>query len=118
MKRREYAFYVYDRNAAFLSMDARQIVAHCRRYGIAVPENPMIFWAGVHKARLMIEDFPAAEREKSREWLMDHGFYQDAHVAVRGRQPAVSRVYRHASRLQNLRESLSFHFGRLTAAIA
>ena len=114
----DYHEYIRDRNDAFLSLNARRIVAHCRRYGIAVPDNPTIFWAGVHKARMLIVTLPLREREQSRDWLLAHGFYQDAYPAGALGLPERTFTYRRVPAFQSLRERVAFQFGRLAAAAA
>ena len=42
--------YVKERDEAMLSLDKDKIVSFCKKYGVPVPENELVFWAGVHKA--------------------------------------------------------------------
>ena len=46
--------FVHERDAALRSLDRRQLLAYFQKYQIPVPENEMIFWASVHRARLGI----------------------------------------------------------------
>lgn len=101
--------YITDRNNAFLSMDEQVIAAHCRRYGIQMPQNPIVFWAGIHKMRLSIAEFPEKERSLSRAWLMEHGFYADAQLAPRGVLHAMP-LQPQASRFDRLLQSLRGFF--------
>lgn len=67
--------FVRERDAALRSLDKKKITAYMDKYGIDWrPLNELVFWAGVHKARLSSRGFTAAEKRVSVEWLVDHGF--------------------------------------------
>ena len=66
--------FVHERDAALRSLDRRQLLAYFQKYQIPVPENEMIFWASVHRARLGIRHITQKEQEDSALWLMKHGF--------------------------------------------
>lgn len=66
--------FLQERNEALLSLDRKKIVAYMNKYDIPVQMNKTVFWAGIHKARISIVDFPEAEKEKSRKWLKRRGF--------------------------------------------
>lgn len=67
--------FIRERDAALRSLDKKKITAYMDKYGIDWrPLNELVFWAGVHKARLSSKGFTAAEKRASVEWLVDHGF--------------------------------------------
>lgn len=65
--------FVAERDHAFLSMDETTIRAHCRKWHIHTPDNPVAFWAGIHKARTAITSFPREVRLLSKKWLTARG---------------------------------------------
>ena len=67
--------FIHERNAAFLSLEKEQILNYCKKYDVSIPDDELVFWAGVHKARLQI-DIPETEKNISRQWLKDNGFNQ------------------------------------------
>lgn len=69
--------FVKERNDAMLSLDERKIRNYCRKYGVPMPANDTVFWAGVHKARIEISAATEEQREESRKWLIEHGFKPD-----------------------------------------
>jgi hypothetical protein len=69
--------FIEERNGVLLRLDEEEVFAYCKRWGAHVPEDKTVFWAGVHKARLHIKDFPETERERSRRWLAEHGYSED-----------------------------------------
>lgn len=69
---------VKDRNEAFASGDKDKIIAYCKKYEIAIPEDENIFWAGVHKAicNMFLSNNTSITLEqytKSADWLAEHG---------------------------------------------
>ena len=66
--------WVKDRDEAMLSLDKDKIVAYCKKYNVAIPENETVFWAGVHKAILCITSATFEQKQNSYEWLIEHGF--------------------------------------------
>ena len=66
--------FVKERNEAMFSLEKEKIVAYCKKYGIHIPENEQVFWAGVYKYILSIENSPEHLRQKAIEWLDGHGF--------------------------------------------
>jgi hypothetical protein len=73
--------FVGERNAALRSLDRNKIEAYARKYGINLPKDEIVFWAGIHKARLQITSFTEEEREVSRRWLKEHGFRESMFAA-------------------------------------
>ena len=67
------ATFVRERNEALLSLDREKINAYCRKYGAPEMPDTVVGWAGIHKARTAIRDFPPDEVEKSIRWLAEHG---------------------------------------------
>ena len=65
--------FVKDRNAALLSLDLATINAYLVKYGSRPMPDTEIAWRGIHKARTAITAFPEPERQKSRDWLAEHG---------------------------------------------
>ena len=70
--------FIKERNEAFASMDEEKIIAYCKKYSIAVPEDKEVFWTGVHKAvcNLYLNNSDVISLEqynKSYEWLAKHG---------------------------------------------
>lgn len=66
--------FLQERNAALLSLDYRIITSYMRHYGVTVPADMQMFWAGVHKARCMWAGCPKMARAESAAWLIQHGF--------------------------------------------
>ena len=66
--------YVRERDEAFISLDKEKILAFCKRYKINLPENETVFWAGVHKVIIHINSATFEQKQKSYEWLAEHGF--------------------------------------------
>lgn len=71
--------FIKDRNEAFISGDEEKIKAYCEKYGIEIPENEEIFWAGVHKSicnLFLVESngITIEQYDKSYNWLIDHGY--------------------------------------------
>lgn len=71
--------FIKDRNEAFASGDKEKILTYCKKYGVTIPENEEIFWAGIHKAicnMYLLEDSPISieQYNKSYDWLNEHGY--------------------------------------------
>lgn len=69
----KYASFVKERNEALLSLDREKIERYAKKYGIPLPDSEEAFWRGVHKAICHITDIPFEVRQKSADWLFDHG---------------------------------------------
>ena len=65
--------FVHDRNKALLSLDRKKIERFARKYGIHIPSSEEGFWRGVHKAICGINTFPFEVRQRSADWLFEHG---------------------------------------------
>ncbi len=68
---------VKERDEAILSLDKEKIMSYMNKYGVKMPSNELVFWAGVHKAVLRIDSATKEQREKSAKWLLDNGFPLD-----------------------------------------
>ena len=66
--------FVKDRNEALLSLDKDKIIAYLNKYGIPVPANEKVFWAGVHKGIVNMKAAPKEQKFDSMLWLVEHGF--------------------------------------------
>ena len=67
--------FLKERNEALLSLDKNKITKTFIKYGVEIPEDEQIFWAGVHKARMEIILFPEYVKKISLDWLIRNGFY-------------------------------------------
>ena len=66
--------FVKERDEAMLSLNKEKIVAYCKKYGVPIPKNETVFWAGVHKTILYLNAATKEQKEKSAAWLVEHGF--------------------------------------------
>ena len=71
--------FVKERNEALLSGDEEKIIAYCKKYGINIPENKEVFWAGIHKSICNLyvygnNSITLEQYNKSYEWLAKHGY--------------------------------------------
>jgi hypothetical protein len=66
--------FIRDRDEAILSLDKDRILAYMIKYGVYIPEDERVFWAGVHKARLALNCVDAEGKILSRNWLAENGF--------------------------------------------
>ena len=71
--------FIKERNEALLSLDKKKIIAYMKKYGISIPQNEKIFWAGVHKAICSLyfvnkNKITLEQYTKSANWLKDNGF--------------------------------------------
>lgn len=66
--------FIKERNKATISLDEPKIYNYCLKYGIKIPENKIVFWAGIHKSRLNIPELSKEEISASEKWLKENGF--------------------------------------------
>lgn len=71
--------FIKERNEALLSLNKKKIVAYMKKYGITIPSNEKVFWAGVHKAicsLYFVEEnkITLEQYTKSANWLKENGF--------------------------------------------
>lgn len=68
---------VDERNAVLLRMDPDEINAWAADQGVTLSDNPIVWWASVHKARAYSLSLPIEARSESKQWLIEHGFRAD-----------------------------------------
>ena len=66
--------FVIERDEALKSTDEEKIRAYAKKYRINMPSQEIVFWLGVHKARLHIATLTEEEKQVSRDWIRFHGF--------------------------------------------
>jgi hypothetical protein len=66
--------FIRDRDEALLSLDKDKILAYSIKYGVHIPRDESVFWAGVHKARLALNCVDAEGKTISRNWVAENGF--------------------------------------------
>jgi hypothetical protein len=62
------------RDAILLSLDKEKIIAFSKLCNIPMPEDDLIFWAGIHKAVLAIKNATPEQKAYSERWLAEHNF--------------------------------------------
>lgn len=67
------ASFVKERNEVLFSLDKKRIESYLRKRGCEVPDNEIVFWAGVYKSICHITDAPADLVLKAKTWLFEHG---------------------------------------------
>ena len=65
--------FVRERNEALLSLDRKKIERFAKKYGIGLPSTDEAFWRGVHKSICALTTIPWEVRQKSADWLFEHG---------------------------------------------
>lgn len=67
--------FVKERDEALLSLDETKIRAYLSKYGVIYePTNELVWWAGIHKSILGIRSATPEQVERSKKWLVEHGF--------------------------------------------
>src|SRR5262245_14799738 len=66
--------FVAERDIALLSLDESRIRAHNRKWHVRTPDNPAVFWIGIHKARTACRSLPREARLFSQMWLTARGY--------------------------------------------
>ena len=66
--------FIQGRNQVLLELDEKAIRAYYAEWGVPCPTEALVFWAGVHKARVQIKAMPKEEKAASIAWLAEHGF--------------------------------------------
>ena len=61
------------RDEALISLDKEKLIKVFQTYGVPIPTDEMVFWAGIHKARLHIKNIPEELKEESKKWLLKNG---------------------------------------------
>lgn len=65
--------FVEERNETLFSLDKKRIEAYLKKQGCDVPENDIVFWAGIYKSICNISGAPEALVQKAKRWLFSHG---------------------------------------------
>jgi hypothetical protein len=60
-----------EQTQALSSDDPKVIRAFCQKYEVLVPDDDELFWAAIHKARIML----GIRVRESSKWLSDRGYY-------------------------------------------
>lgn len=71
--------FIKERNKALLSLNKKRIIDYMKKYGISIPQDEKIFWAGVHKAICSLylvdeNEISLEQYTKSANWLKLNGF--------------------------------------------
>ena len=75
------ANFVKERNEALFSLDRERIEAYLKRRGCDVPDNDIVFWAGVYKSICNITNAPEDLVRKAKEWLHTHGMSEHVNLS-------------------------------------
>lgn len=75
------ARFVKERNEALFSLDRQRIEEYLKAHGMEIPENDIVFWAGVYKSIYNIKDAPAELKEKALSWLHGHGMHGEIRLS-------------------------------------
>ena len=67
------ASFVKERNEVLFSLDRDRIEAYFGNQGVELPEDDIVFRAGVYKSICNITDAPAELVQKAQDWLHAHG---------------------------------------------
>lgn len=75
-ERRSVDKYLKERNAVLRTLDPGKVAAFFRKHNPGMPDfiDPSVPEIMMHKVRLQIETFTAAEKNLSREWLLNRGY--------------------------------------------
>ena len=76
------ANFVKERNEVLFSLDRDRIEAYLMRRGCDVPENDIVFWAGVYKSICNITSAPDDLVQRAKEWLHSHGMSESVSLTV------------------------------------
>ena len=74
---REYvdiAKFISERNKALFSLNKDKIKAFYKKYNVDIPNDELVFWAGIYKAICAITDAPPELKDKAEKWLEAHKF--------------------------------------------
>lgn len=66
--------FIKERNEAFFSLDKEKIISYCKKYSDDIPEDELVFWAGVRYAILGIASSNDEQKNEAKQWLISHGF--------------------------------------------
>ena len=71
------ANFVKERNEVLSSLDRGRIEAYLRKRGCDIPDNDIVFWAGVYKSICNITSAPEELVYKAKDWLYTHGMSEN-----------------------------------------
>lgn len=74
MKRKNFEEFIRMRDTILLSLNKEKIMAFSKLCNIPMPEDDLVFWAGVHKAVLAIKSATPEQKLYSERWLTEHNF--------------------------------------------
>lgn len=74
------ANFVKERNEVLFSLDRDHIEAYLIKRGCDVPENDIVFWAGVYKSTCNITSAPDELVQKAKHWLNAHGMSEQVRL--------------------------------------
>lgn len=77
------ANFVKGRNEVLFSLDRNRIGAYLRKRGCDVPDDDIVFWAGVYKSICNITSAPDELVQKARAWLHAHGMSEQVRLQYR-----------------------------------
>ena len=66
--------FVAERDRVLLSLDEAAIRKHNNKWHVRTPDDPVVFWIGIHKARTACLSLPREARLLSKMWLMTRGY--------------------------------------------
>lgn len=67
------ASFVKERTEVLFSLDRDRIEAYFGNQGVELPEDDIVFWAGVYKSICNITGAPEDLVQKAKNWLHAHG---------------------------------------------
>lgn len=69
--------FVRERNEALFSLDEKKIKDYAKKYGLSLPEHPIVFWGAVYKSIYNITNSPQELKQKAKDWLDEHNMSTD-----------------------------------------
>lgn len=74
--------FIKERTKVLIGLDKRninEIMKYCKKYGIPIPLDNNVMFAGLHKVRLYVinPEITDEMKQKSADWLIEHGFTLD-----------------------------------------
>ena len=69
--------FIKERDESLLSLNKQKITKFLNKYGVPIPKDEVVFWAGVHKAIWNLNSANADQKLNSMMWLTEHGFSPD-----------------------------------------
>lgn len=69
--------FVRERNEALFSLDEKKIKDYAKKYGLSLPEHPIVFWGAVYKSIYNITTTPQDLKQKAKDWLDEHNMSTD-----------------------------------------